>query len=207
MGVDARMYAKLKEPHLSADEVLTLAGRLWNAFPSNGLWIVKEKDFGKPRHCLTIEAKPWFDGPKITLEPGEQFIEVHFFTRFYGEGYERGGLPLILNVADWLKRNIPQCTAIIYGGDSSGAAGRVLDNGYREELWNHFCRVGHEPYERFFDHDNDGDDCDLCKVKMIRCGWGQTYAAWFCPGCGDEWTQRGDGPRIKKDKETAPAVA
>jgi hypothetical protein len=138
------------------------------------------------RHCITAISEYEQDGPTIKPGPGEYFYEVHLWGRYYGKGYERGDLPSILAVDQWLGLRVPGCR-VYYGGDSGGVLAKELTLTYRAELWGHFCKCGHEPYRtnwQCYDIMDSRPVCPLCKIEMRRFGGGNTYAAYECRGCG-----------------------
>src|SRR5687768_4454456 len=101
MGVDAQMLVRTRTTR-SAAEVRRLSVDLAEAFGHGEFWIWEdfENENGtKGRHALEIVPVYTQDGDDIVPEKGEQFIEVHIATRYYGKGYERGDLPLIIAVA------------------------------------------------------------------------------------------------------------
>lgn len=187
MGVDAMMLVKTKKQHTER-EVLRLATRLYEAFGSV-LWV----DRGT-RHCLSIVPKCLQDGETIKPRPGEQFIQVHLFGRYYGRGYERGPLHDYIAVAMWLEHNIPGC-AVYYGSDSSGICAEPFGPEQRADLFRHFAEHGHIPYTGAFTRDDDDPvrHCDFCDIDMVRHGWGASYAAYSCHGCGFEEKTRDNG--------------
>lgn len=207
MGIDAEMFVRTRA-RITVDQVRDWAYRLGSTFGAESFWIFKRE--GEPvRHCLQIVDEYTQDGPTLKPEKGETFIRVYPATRYYGEGYERGNLPLLIAVAEWLERNIPHAK-VWYGGDSSGVEATAFDAKARRHLMRHFCDQGHEPYERAFDSDHgDGIAAPLCKCcwkKMKRYGWGPKYAAFICNGCGENTLTRDGGQTFEQrrdDWETA----
>lgn len=183
MGVDAQMLVR-SIPPLPESAVLHLSYRLCEAFGHEHFSIVHpgNKYGWATRHALSIVESYDQDGPTLFPRQGEQFIEVHLRTRYYGMGYERGNLPLILGVADWLERNIRHAR-ILYGGDSSGVIAAPLTSAHRELLLAHFCSVGHVPYATFGGSNETGPSCPLCKEPTHRFGWGKSYGMYACLGC------------------------
>lgn len=201
MGVDAQMLVKTRRA-LSENAVHALALDLAEAFGPEKFYLNREADdYGDgshypAHHALSIVDKFEQDGDTIFPSPGEQFIEVHTWHRYYGVGYERGDLPTYIGIAEWLERRIPGC-AVFYGGDSSGICAEPFDAASRAALMDHFAKVGHKPYRGGWDRERDGPLCDFCRIQMQRCGWGPEWAAWSCAGCGDKWERRGEGPAYK----------
>lgn len=110
MGIDAEMFLKVKPP-LPEEAVKKISFDMCEAFGNEMFvsWAPGNYPNGSPRDGRRpLEVIPEYnqDGPTITPEDGEQFIEVHMCTRYYGIGYERGSLPDILAVADWLTLKI-----------------------------------------------------------------------------------------------------
>ena len=187
MGVDAEMFVKVRPP-LSDRQVQRLAYELGAAFGPERFWVVREHGW----HSLEAISKYEQDGPTIRPKAGEQFIRVRLGTRYYGEGYERGDLPTILMVAEWLEHRIPQekghpSAEVWYGGDSSGICAKRFDAEARLRLFRYFVKNGHEPYRSY-----GGDDgtlsrhCSFCNEPMRRTMWGggDERGGFSCDGCG-----------------------
>lgn len=186
MGVDARMLVKTRAP-VTADQVRDWAYHLASAFGPEKFLLIRPNSPGSRhwplQHALTIIEEYAQEGLPILPAEGETLIEVNLFGRYYGRHYERGDAPFIISVADWLERRIPG-GEIWYGGDNGrlgpfGEATRAL-------LWQHFCEVGHTPYEDFFNRSDDGIKapvCELCQKPMRRMGWGPKWAMFACSGC------------------------
>lgn len=191
MGIDAQMLLKVNG-EVSEDQVLALAVNAYERF-GNVLFVWNSDDLGGKRHCITRVDRYEQDGDDIMPEPGETFLEVHLSGRYYGEGYERGNLPGYIMLAEYFESVIPG-VKVMYGGDSSGVCAEGFGKQERDALFAHFVKVGHNPYESGFDHEHDGPDCELCKIQMIRCGWGRDYKKWYCRGCGTTIEER-DGVR------------
>jgi hypothetical protein len=121
--------------------------------------------------------------------------------RYYGIGYERGPILKIIEIATVLEYLLPECE-ILYGGDSSGVLAEPFTTTVQQELVQHYLGTAAEdPYGRYFDEGFsrgekfpfDRPTCDLCKVPMIRSGWGQGFAAFHCAGCGHRVETRDSG--------------
>lgn len=212
MGVDAEMFVRVKGGNYTREAVKRIAYDLGSAFGPDKFWIFKDcswADDGSVRHAATLIEKYEQDGPDIEPEDGEQFIQIHPATRYYGEGYERGNLPFLIMLAEWLERRIPG-GVVWYGGDSSGVEAEPFDKAAREKLWAHFCAVAHAPYDDVFDNDSHSITmprpiCPICDVKMKRYGWGAKYGAFNCSGCDERRIWR-DGIWYKQSSEGADPV-
>jgi hypothetical protein len=181
MGIDAEMFVRTMEPR-SEDEVKQIAYRLGASFGSDRFWHFKDADYF--HRCAEIVSEYGQDGPTLYPEKGEQFIRIHPATRYYGIGYERGDLPFLLALSDWLEASIPG-GVVWYGGDSSGVEAKPMRE-IRAELWRHFCANGHEPYVSAFAGKNAGPYCTFCEHPMTQFGFGAKYEAYSCHGCGDQ---------------------
>jgi len=206
MGIDTQILVKT-ESKITEDQVLGWAYDLASAFGYGNFSITRpDNKWGQePNHCLKIVERYTQDGPTIEPRGGQIFIEAYLYTRYYGLGYERGNLSLIIGVADWLERTIPGAE-IWYGGDSSGVSATLFDAEARESLWQHFVKVGHTPYNDYFDHGDDGVEapiCTLCQRKLRRNGWGRNYAAFYCSGCGLCLMTRDNGESFQDPEEKA----
>lgn len=203
MGIDAEMFVRTKE-QVTKEQVLNWAYEIGSAFGSKRFFGIRpDQGWGDPRHHLVIIDEYHQDGPSIFPDEGETFIRVYLWTQYYGPEYERGDLPLIINVARWLEEKIPSAE-VWYGGDSSGVLAKPFGVAEREGLWKHFIAVGHAPYSDYFDR-TDGVKapiCDMCD-KALRCnGWGQNWRLFYCSGCGRELETRDGGTTYQaRDKK------
>lgn len=201
MGVDAEMFVRVKRA-VPDDEVRKLRYALASAFGASRFFIhrgaqatgealLDDEDEeaswdAHHRHCLHRTAAYRQDGLDIVPEPGETFLRVHLWTRYYGIGYERGDLPLILSVARFLR----DLTGgeVWYGGDSSGICAQPLDEAYEAELWRHFVENQHHPYRT--DFGGEGivrPHCALCgnvPMRFYSYGNGGMSTKAACSGCG-----------------------
>lgn len=189
MGVDAEMLVINKEEPLTEEKVQDLSWELCEAFGSDRFWIWKAAHGQTAQRALNIVNELHSGGPTLYPALGEQFIYVALGTRYYGPGYERGDLPFIVSVADWLERNIPYCS-IWYGGDSSGIEVEPFDKPARDVMFAHFSQYGHRPYSGDPRTEQNGEDdlvtvCEFCTVKVRRYGFGGKYGGFRCPGCGE----------------------
>lgn len=198
MGVDAEMFARVKRAVPEA-EVADLAYRIAATFGQDQFIIFRPGEWGYVNGQRAIERVEVYeqDGPDITPEPGETFLRVHLLGRYYGKGYERGHLPTYVCVAMWLEQNIPGCS-VWYGGDSSGICASAFGHAEREALMRHYCDVGHEPYESHFDRGGEivNPMCSLCRRPAHRYGYGNSYAAYRCLGCGWDVVTRDGGKTL-----------
>lgn len=194
MGIDAQMFVKTKQ-QISQEQLKNLAYELASAYGAKNFVIDREKKW-EGRHCLYFIDEYMQDGDSLFPEAGEIFIEVNLRTRYYGVNYERGNLPLILSIAEWLERKIINCE-VWYGGDSSGIEAVHLTKQERNNLFNHFVNVGHNPYYYFFDGEHE-ECCTFCDKPMLQYGFGNNYSAFRCTGCGYCWEKR-DGKVVMLD--------
>lgn len=218
MGIDAEMFVRVRRAVPDA-EVKRLRYRMAEAFGASRFWIFNEAGKAAPverdedasfdnRHCMERVKVYTQDGPDILPEPGETFLRVYPATRYYGDGYERGDLPLLISLAEWLEANTGG--EVWYGGDSGGCCAKVFDHDARAQLFAHFCRHGHQPYRSGWDALTAADDtkvtgllCTFCDFAMTRNGWGPNYQGWDCYGCGMRMESRDNGATFTKAKEAA----
>lgn len=180
MGIDAIMLARIPEV-LSKEDVLSLAVDCHEAFGSN-VWVNRPRN-----HCIEIDNENVWHEP---TKEGETWLRVHLggSGRYYGEGYERGYLANYIAIAKWIEERLPTAQ-IYYGGDSGDYIEDLFDEKRRNELWKHYCKVGHKPYTGSFSKALGDKDkiqfCDFCHIAMQQNGFSQTgYAAFYCQGCG-----------------------
>ena len=183
MGIDAELLVRTR-PGLSTVEVRHLAVDLVEAFWSERFVVIRPDSFWpNGRHALEIVESWEQDGPTIFPDPGEQFIRVNLATRYYGPSYERGDLPSIVMIADWLERRIADAH-IWYGGDSSGVLAEPFGKTEREAMIDHFSTHGHRPYSGFGMRSAGDETCSFCAGnKLVACRWGGRGNGYVCGGC------------------------
>jgi hypothetical protein len=195
VGIDAEMFIRTKEP-VSDEQVKQWNYQLGLVFGHSKFWIWQGADgfIGDRRALERIEVYEQ-DGPDIVPGDGETFLRLNPCTRYYGEGYERGDLPFLIMLAEWCEASIPG-VEVWYGGDSSGVLAKPFDMSRRHALFMHLCSECGRDY--FTERSLLGGDeygrprCDFCDMPMTRFGFGNSYAAYCCHGCGQE-TQTRDG--------------
>lgn len=191
MGVDAEMAVAAPQ-EISERELLRLSYSLCSAFGPTHFMVNREGKYGAPHHALTMPLPEYFD-LSVPADTKTTF-RVQLFGRYYGPGYERGNLPLYLNIKRWFQTVLPGCT-VFYGGDTSYYLDPLTDEA-EEELWRHFAEVQHLPYVSHEGMTKDGIDfqwCEFCEEAMQRYGWGSGYAKFRCQGCGVERETRDSG--------------
>ena len=214
MGIDAEMFVRTREP-ITDEQVCQWSWELASAFGERKFWIWgrdKTAGFSSVRHALHRVESVDEDSQvgELYPSPGEMFLRTHPATRFYGKGYERGDLPFLLALADWLRMKVPG-GEVWYGGDSSGVRFRSLDTAYRDELWSHFVAVGHQPYVGGFGRRLGtgvlgAPVCDFCGgVPMTQYGFGglpgNEWRAFHCSGCGYDIESRGAAPFTERPRQ------
>lgn len=207
MGVDAEMFVKVRAP-LAARRVKRLAYEMAEAFGPDKFFIARGDDMGGYVSRALAEVKEYEqDGPTLRPKDGEQFLRVHLWTRYYGEGYERGNLPLIIMVAEWLEHRIIQepgvrSLEVWYGGDSSGICASRFDAKARLALFKHFVNQGHAPYHAGWGTTPGlSRDCKFCEEPMRQTMWGgNDTGGFYCAGCGLYEVTRDRGCTWAKEK-------
>lgn len=181
MGIDAQMLLKVPGK-VNSKQVKKWSYDVCEAFLSDNFFIDRERK----RHALSITKEFTQDGDSIIPNIDETLIEVNLWTRYYGEGYERGNFPLIKTLAEYFEKKIEGCK-VYYGGDSSGVCAELFDKKRRESMFEHFVDRGHKEY-----HFNtaQGPECEFCEHPMIQYGWGGGYEAFRCAGCGYKYEVR-----------------
>jgi predicted RNA-binding Zn-ribbon protein involved in translation (DUF1610 family) len=140
-----------------------------------------------------LEAVPvldGFNGPEIS---GTNLVKVNLWTRYYGPDYERGEGLKICGVMLYLLLR-PDVAGVWYGGDSGGVSGMKFNQVQVIDLLNHWAIHGHHPYEKEFDvgGSQKNPKCSYCLLAMIRNGYGERYASFYCAGCGEYVTYRNE---------------
>lgn len=103
---------------------------------------LSEEDFywGSPLVYLPRED---YDLAHMEGKPGF-LLDVNLYRSYYGIGYERGYLPLFIQIAEWLEQKLPGCR-VLYGHDVNGE-GFPFDAAVRVKLLNYYNKVGSQPY-------------------------------------------------------------
>jgi hypothetical protein len=68
------------------------------------------------------------------------WLDVNITNPYYGIGYERGSIRLLVQIAEWMERVFPTCQ--IYYGPDYGDCLYLFDEGRREYLLRHYRKVG-----------------------------------------------------------------
>lgn len=194
MGIDAEMFVRVPFKPTEA-QLRDWHFRLGSAF-HHKLWIFKRRDGFPQDPYLLFPVDVWEqDGDDIVPDDGETFLRFRPQTRFYGIGYERGDLPTILMLAEFVERLVPG-GEVWYGGDSSGVCAERFDAPARNALFDHFVAVQCNPY--YSDRGSlmigkaPNPECPYCKVPCPQFGFGGSYSSHSCQACGWKRVQRGD---------------
>jgi hypothetical protein len=92
--------------------------------------------------------------PVIYANPEHAWLEIPTRCAYYGPGYERGYLPRVILVAEWLESHIEDCH-IWYGPDATHII-EPFGPMERAELRRYYDEVGHTPYHQ---------RCDQARAK------------------------------------------
>jgi hypothetical protein len=186
MGIDAKILVRVPRA-VGEEEVRSIGHKLCALFGHDRFFVYDRGD-GRRRHVIFPVDEYEQDGDPITPEPGETLLEVSLWTRYYGEGYERGDVVFICALVEGLERLIPGA-AVWYGGDSSGVLAEPFGKEQRAALLDHFFHVDHHPYIGYFSRvqQDQGANpiCMLCEMPMDQCGFGATFALFRCV-CGEQ---------------------
>lgn len=147
------------------------------------------------------------DGDPIFAAEGEWLLKVSLWTRYYGVGYERGDLLTICAVAEWVEANIPNAT-VWYGGDSSGVLMEPFGPSEREALRKHLYSQHGRDYFNYGGRAGGAakmpKPCGLCipgEPRFNQHGWGGSYAAVNCAGCGKSFVSGDNGETWTEEKK------
>jgi hypothetical protein len=177
MGVDAMMYVELKEG-MDKLAVRRAAAELSEAFGESRFFIQRDNS----RHALNdIADSEYPEDAECFNRPGvAQWLRVSLWTRYYGEGYERGDFGLLYMIALWLEARFPGAV-ILYGGDCDDEY-PLFDKARRDELFAHWVKNGGRPYRGGW---GKAPACDFCGgYPMTNCGGGNGQEFISCGGCG-----------------------
>src|SRR5258708_27710312 len=171
MGIDGEMFIEIVNEKLAEVEIKKASYIFGSAYHHMLMLGFDEKIYHRPLELITSEIREQ-DGPDIKLNPKNTYIHIPLAGRYYGIGYERGPIIEYIMMAEFLEQLFPLCN-IYYGGDSSGVLYTLFGKETRSELLQYFIKNhGRDNYLRAFDKENDGFNCPVCDVKMIRNGWG-----------------------------------
>lgn len=206
MGIDAEMLLRINQPVMD-EEIAVWSYSIAETLGAGNFFI--QRDGKNPQGAISRVALWEQDGPDIEPKEGESFLRLHFWSRYWGPGYERGDLLFLISCAEWAEQNIPDCE-VWYGGDSSGVTVELWPATKREEFKRHFYSPSGRDYYKSFDsgdmfaHEQpDISSCSLCipGARPIRFGWGADYRAYRCHGCGYYFTTRDGGATWKVERE------
>lgn len=89
-------------------------------------------------------------GP-VPVADGSTWLDVGTNQAYYGEGYERGDAEYLVQLAEWLERQMPGCE-VWYGHDAADESIKPFGAQERDTFIAYFRQVGHEPYNSKFRH-------------------------------------------------------
>ena len=154
-----------------------------------------------PEHFLVLRPDKWHpngrraleliddlytqDGPDILPASNERFVLAHLMTRYYGPGYERGDLPFLIALAEWLERKLKPCE-VWYGGDSSGVCAEPFGAKERAAMLDHLASANGRDYFRQTGMLSAGEsaECDFCEAPMNAQLFSNIKTGFECAGCG-----------------------
>jgi len=211
MGIDAEMFSRYRGSKPTAEQLKRWSWDLCRAIGAQHFFLDTEK--GRAAVALSRvyedngehgprDGTEWHqDGDPIIAEPGEWFVEVSLFTRYYGKGYERGNWQVIVHVAEWLEINVGP---VWYGGDSSGICAAPFGAAERAELVRHALSKNGRDYFAGFERNafKTPPPCSLCVKDRghTRHGFGQGYIATHCAGCGRSFASNDGGETWEVEK-------
>ena len=201
MGIDAEMFVRTMAT-ITDEQLRQWNYQLGSIFGHDAFWIWEASE---PEDCRRSIARiPVYeqDGPDITPEEGETFLQLSPSTRWYGAGYERGDLPFLVALAEWCESVIPGAD-VWYGGDSSGVIAEPFGIQARHHLLKHLYSEAGRDYFLATDRSSlfpagewKTPHCEFCGVDMTRTGFGgvgDSYGGYVCYGCGKEVETRDTG--------------
>ncbi len=149
------------------------------------------------------------DGDDVLAAPGEYLLQVSLWTRYYGEGYERGDILTLCAIAEWIEANMQPCE-VWYGGDSSGVCIEPFGEPRRMELRRHlFGQKGRDYFKSSgwgFSTPPMPKPCGLCvpgeeRRQQYGSGMNGQYAAVSCAGCGKNFETHDGGTTWAERKD------
>lgn len=147
------------------------------------------------------------DGDTVYAAPGEYLLELSLWTRYYGEGYERGDILTICAIAEWIEANMQPCE-VWYGGDSSGVCIEPFGDPRRRDLRRHlYSQKGRDYFSSWGTAPRKmPPTCGLCvpgeeRRQQYGSGMNGEYAAVSCAGCGKNFETRDGGTTWAERKD------
>ncbi len=144
----------------------------------------------EPQEQIPVTSDPGMDGG---------WLCVNLCRSYYGPGYERGPIVAYLAIAAWWEQRVPGAL-VWYGPDEPPPALRHLDRAARERLFEHFCRVGHQPYYQMSKNIRLAAGSALprcCATPMTWVGWnGREVHVLRCLACKSSREVPNDGSLI-----------
>jgi len=187
MGVDAMVFVRTERVFTDA-EIRRLAYEAGRAFGSDKFFRYDD------RHNIS----------RVKDDREEDAaLSVNVATRYYGPGYERGDLPFLVILAEWLERKIPGCV-VLYGGDSDDTL-EPFDAKARSGLLDHFAGPESRAYFNYGwgAGTPKSPTCPLCAESMPQygCGPGRAAGSFCCGGCGNRLRTIDGGTTFTEIKE------
>lgn len=206
MGIDSQMLIRgVKREIVTSDWLKEQSFYMCTALGAGNFMLSRHPaitmtcDYDDEYNAISNGKHYMDDGPaEFEAFDWECLLEVHLWSRYYGVGYERGNLPIIVATAEWVEQNI-EGAEVYYGGDSSGVEMKRFGRSEREELKRHFYSKDGRNYSFFADKgpiaEAGPSACELCPYGSFngrKCGFSGdgSYSAYHCTGCGKTFTSR-----------------
>jgi|GEM_PF-3876471 len=175
MGVDAQMFVRVPGP-VAPEQVTEWSALLFDRFSQLGGLISDE-------YALSCVRQYEQDGPALIPEPGEVFIQVALFGRFYSRDYPRGRCIEIIEIAaylEWLTGGEPW-----YGGDSGGFLAKAFGPRERVSLKRHYYQQGFDSLSPGKCRQAPIGYCPTCGAPLVKTFSARWNTQVFCSGrCG-----------------------
>ena len=207
MGIDAVIEVGVNR-EVSDDEIKRWSWLLAECIGARYFFIDKENGQGALSRSKKEEYGPWCSKEEAVKHA--EMLEVHTWSRYYGEGYERGDILTLCGIAEWCEANLPGAV-VYYGGDSD-----EIITSWSEEERKKLRDLLYTSSGRAYFRGGFGLDeypqatpplCSLCidssGFAQNAAGQGGKYIGVYCPGCGDSFTSRDAGKTWSKDEKKA----
>jgi Zn ribbon nucleic-acid-binding protein len=187
MGVLAVLLVELPSP-LDLATLTRLAYDLAEAFGDN---VLETRPSGGPdgfSPCVgRVQAADAGLLPGNRASPTDRWLRIRTCRPYYDFGYERGPIVTYLALSAWWERRVPG-VVVWYGPDEPRDRLAPLDAARRQNLLDHFCRVGHRPYRTPSWPHRIAEGAALprcCGLPMTWVGWnGRSIHVLRCLACG-----------------------
>lgn len=130
MALNAHMLVRLFSD-ISDSEIQSVRNELYESF--GGSCFVAECEEAEPSGFAPFTRIDNIAGVSDVLPECGHWFDMNLALRYFGPGYPKGNLDLILRIADWVLCRLTDAE-VWYGNDSDEVTIKKLTDAYRHEL-------------------------------------------------------------------------